>query len=139
MTLPQDFDWIAERTKCTPTRAFLTLRAQVEEDVEKRITQMNDVEKGKYSFSFGSQNWQFWVSVRVPQLSLDKGVLFVKTPVGVDIADIETAKVIHPGVLTLGMDGQCRFRSGDVEYDFWQFRKLALEDLLFTIVARWQQ
>ena len=42
------------------------------------------------------------------------------------------------GILTLADDGECKFRVGNAEYDFWQFRKLALEDILFTSVAKWR-
>ena len=35
-------------------------------------------------------------------------------------------------------DGQCRIKVGEIEYNFWQFRKLTLEDVFFTNVARWR-
>jgi hypothetical protein len=34
----------------------------------------------------------------------------------------------------LSNDGECKLRVNGDEYTFWQFRKLALEPLLFTLI-----
>ena len=39
-------------------------------------------------------------------------------------------KLMFDATLTLNDKGECRLKIGEKELDFWQFRKLALEDLL---------
>lgn len=36
--------------------------------------------------------------------------------------------------LTFNNDGECRLKIAGVEYDFWQFRRTALEELFFEVV-----
>jgi hypothetical protein len=65
-------------------------------------------------------------------------VIFSRSPAGVEVRDSESNSLIHEGILTLSNDGHCRLKVGDVEYDLWQFRKLSLENVLFTSIAKWR-
>ena len=135
--LPENFNWVSVRAECSPTAAFLKLRSQVEEDVNDRIKLMPEAELPRYSFTFRSEEaWKFWVLVRVP--GLDKGVLFIRSPHGIEVRDVSTDRLMYDGHLTLANDGECKLKVGESEYSFWQFRKLALEDILFTSVAKWR-
>jgi hypothetical protein len=135
MNIPTDFDWITARNICTPTKAFLELRSQVEKDVKDRIVQLSDKERGVCSFSVDNFEWHFAVSLKIRVLYRTDVIPFKLTPTGIDVSDGGTGKLLYSGVLTLSTDGRCKFKVGEVEYDFWQFRKLALEDILFTVVS----
>jgi hypothetical protein len=98
---------------------------------------MIETEKESYRFKTGSQNWMFWVSVLGG--AIDKAVAFHRTTTGIEVRDAGNDAVILKGELTLSNDGECKFKVGENTYSFWQFRKLALEDLLFTSVAKWSR
>jgi hypothetical protein len=134
--LPEDFDWVSVRGACSPNAAFIKLRSQVESDVKQRVAIMNDREKAGCAFQFFSDGWRFWVTVEAHPVFM--GVEFNRSNAGIDILTVEDKKVIHRAVLTLSNNGQCKLKIGEIEYDFWQFRKLALEDVLFTSVAKWR-
>jgi hypothetical protein len=133
--LAQDFDWISERHACSPTQAFIALREQVMEDVKKRSAFMKDSEKERYEFHTGTQDWLFWVSVNGSYVE-EKGVSFHRSRVGIEVRDTANNNLLIEGVLTLGADGECKLKVGEKLYSFWQFRMLALEDILFTSVAK---
>ncbi len=134
--LPDDFDWISARAECSPTQAFVRIRTEVHNDIKTRMAMMSEQEKTKYVFSITHQDWQFWVAVGGPYV--DKGIAFSRTPDGIDVHDVSSEKLLYHGILTLSNEGKCKLKVGEVEYDFWQFRKLALEDVLFTCVAKWR-
>jgi hypothetical protein len=51
---------------------------------------------------------------------------------------MQSGDLLYEGKLTLSNDGDCKLKVGDTEYSLWQFRKLTLEDVLFTSVAKWR-
>jgi hypothetical protein len=129
------YDWIAARHACSPTHAFIVLREQVMADVERRRALMKEVEKENYQFSTGSRDWMFWVSVSGSYV--DKGVAFHRSATGISVRDAANDAPLLEGKLTLDNDGECKLKVGENIYSFWQFRKLALENVLFTSVAKW--
>ncbi len=104
-------------------------------DVEKRSSLMGSREKENYRFKTGEQDWLFWVAVE--GYGVDKGVSFHRSAVGIEVRNTANSQPILEGKLTLGDDGECKLKVGDIVYSFWQFRRLALEDILFTSVAKW--
>jgi len=133
----KDYDWVSARSACSPTQAFIRLREQVGEDLNKRAALMVEAEKEKYRFKSGSQDWMFWVSVQGDYI--DKAVSFHRTTTGIEVRDARNDAPLMEGKLTLGDDGECKLKVGEKAYSFWQFRKLALEDVLFTSVAKWSR
>jgi hypothetical protein len=132
----EDFDWISARSACSPSQIFQKLRLQIENDVKKRIEIMTDTEKAKCRFFTDYDPGR--LSVMVEGERLNEGVIFSRSPAGVEVRDSESNSLIHEGILTLSNDGHCRLKVGDVEYDLWQFRKLSLENVLFTSIAKWR-
>ncbi len=135
--IPSDFDWVEARSRCTPLQVFDKLRLQTKDDVEKRNTLRTVNEKDRYLFTFNTQNRRFWVTVEGYEVE-DKGVVFSPSAVGIDVRDLHRDILLLQGVLTLSNDGECKLKIGEVEHTFWQFRKLALEDVLFTSVGKWR-
>jgi len=125
----EEFDWVTERAKCTPFKVFEVLRAQVEEDMKKRNVLASDALTRK-TFSFTSNANLFAVSYNA--FGTNKGIIFQLTETGVDINDIESRENLYRGILTLSNEGRCLLVVAEVEYNFWQFRKLALHELFFV-------
>jgi hypothetical protein len=132
--IPTDFDWVKARAQCTPFQVFERLRLQVKDDVDKRNAFINPAERNAYSFVFSTQGKRF--SVAVESFDVDRGVDFGPTAVGIDVHDSQNNALLVHGVLTLSNDGECRLKVNEVEHNLWQFRKLALEDVLFTSVGK---
>jgi hypothetical protein len=127
-----NFDWVTARAKCSPNDVLLQLESQTEEDIKKRNDLLTDSEK-KYRVRFHFQRelnhfsvWTLRDSERLGYAS------FRADPEGIRVTYVDP----HPeliGTLTLSNDGECKLKVNDDEYSFWQFRKLTLEPLLFTL------
>ena len=130
--IPEAFDWVAERAKCTPFRIFESLRQQVREDMEKR--NRLSAETGIVPISYLFQEEARWFAVvRLGTYGhVLSGVLFSLTPDGITVADAVSRDVICNAALTISDDGNCRLKVGANEYNLWQFRKLALQELFFV-------
>lgn len=137
MTLPEDFDWVAARAAHSTALVFQKLRLQVEADVNKRNEIRTTNEREKYQFRFVSENGTFSVFAEGQLEDHEIGVSFRRTQTGIDVCAL-SGKVLLSGAVTLSNEGECRIKVEQTEYAFWQFRKLALEDVFFTQVARWR-
>ena len=129
MSMPQEFNWVLERAKCTSSQAFQRLRSQVEADVETCNSLIPENDKGNFWFSFISENDRFSVAIESPG-GTTRRIKFSCTAVGVDVYDF-TDRLVCRGFLTLSNDCVCKFKVNEIEHDFWQFRKNALEGLFF--------
>jgi hypothetical protein len=134
--LPDNFDWISARSICTPAQVMQRLRLQIEDDVEKRKALMTPNEKAKCDFSTTYEGRKLTVMVEGEQLW--GGVTFSLLPTGIAVHDMKSEDLLYEAKLTLSNDGDCKLKVGDTEYNLWQFRKLTLEDVLFTSVAKWR-
>jgi hypothetical protein len=130
-----NFDWVDVRAGCTPSRVFEAIRLQVQRDVKKRNDIRTENERGKHGFIYMPSGNQF--SVLVEGNFVESGVTFTRTPMGIDVHKLDDNSLILRGIVTLSNDGECKLRNGDEELTFWQFRKVALEDVFFTAVAKW--
>ena len=128
----KDFSWVRARAECSVATVYERLRLQVREDVEQRKELRTSSERERFNFSMISNGNAF--TVRRVEHSSDRSLTFTATEKGIQIADGKD-NIVLEGTLTLGDDGQCRLRAsvgGNMrDLDFWQFRRAALEDLLF--------
>ena len=123
------FDWIAQRAGCTVPRVFITLRAEVEEDVKSRNAlrpegatyEFSVVDKGN-SFAVALQTAAFYREV---SFVLEDPVILVLDPSGNQLFDIS---------VTFTSMGKCTLKAKEEACEPWQVRRMALEDLLFRLV-----
>ena len=128
--LPADFDWVTERHLCSPSAIITKLRMQIETDIEKRKELLTPAERARLAFSLRDEDRLFVVQVE-GQNNLYRGVRFGLTYTGITVHDVVTGRQLYEATSTLSDDGECRLRIGEKEYDLWQFRKLALQDIFF--------
>ena len=127
-----DFDWVTERAKCSPKSILLKLESQIEEDIKKRNAVLSDSEKMyRVRFHFQRDLNQFSVWTLRDQERLGFAA-FRSSPEGITVTYVDPQPELV-GILTLSNEGECKLKVKDIEYAFWQFRKLALEPLLFTL------
>jgi hypothetical protein len=136
--LSNDFDWVSARAECSASKVFRQLELQVKTDVEKRNLLRTDNEKSKYFFECASDGFRFSVFLTSHSVETEEiGATFSRTPQGIDVHSLK-GELLFSGTVTLSNDRECRVKVGGNEYNCWQFRKLALEDVFFTKVARWR-
>jgi hypothetical protein len=123
----QDFDWVAARHTCSPFSVYKTLEEQVKSDIARRNKQQHDV-----NFRVDTSADRFIVFREASRLSAcpSASVQFRWNQAGIDVWN--DSEVFLEGALTVNDEAECRIKVKGVELTFWQFRRRALEDLLFN-------
>ena len=119
------FDWVTARSSCSLPKVFKVLRTQVEEDVKTRNTLRPD--NSPYEFSVAENGGDFSVLLTTKDVcrsifSLAEHAILVRDDKGNQMFEV---------TLTFNGEGECRLNVNAEEQDFWQVRRMALEDLLF--------
>jgi hypothetical protein len=120
------FDWITERSSCSLPKVFHALRLQVEEDVKTR----NGLrpKPSAYEFSLAEDTGAF--TVRLEAQGVQKSVIFTLTEHAIVVRDGIGSQMFEVKV-AFDDNGKCRLNVNDEEREFWQVRRMALEDLMF--------
>ena len=123
-----NFDWVKARAECSTTEMFNKLRLQVQKDVERwKALKVNS----ELKISMDNEAGVFAVSVE--GVAVYRGVRFILAEDAIVVDGIAPEKRMFLASVTLSDDGECRLKitGKEKEYDLWQFRKLALEWVLF--------
>lgn len=124
---PSTFNWVTERAACSLAAVFEALKLEVQADVKTRMEQR--LPGAQYRFSVVSRGGSFTVLLNGNSVQ-HKSVTFSLTDNSVQVTDLND-KIMFKATLTLNDDGECRFKVDGRERDFWQVRRMALEDLFF--------
>jgi hypothetical protein len=122
------FDWVTERSSCSLPNVFKKLRLQAEEDVKARNALRPN--NSPYKFSVSDTGSDFTVLLEAKDVrksvifSLAERAILVRTDKGNPMFEV---------TLTFNDDGECKLKVNDQELDFWQVRRMALEDLMFRV------
>jgi hypothetical protein len=122
----QDLNWVEARSLCSPVAVFEKIKLQVEEDVRVRNASLGG---SRTQFRFIANGGSFVVAMDAPGV-VGRGVKFILTQTGIEVLDAKDKKLLEAS-LTLNDDGECRLKVDNLEREFWQFRKQALETLFF--------
>ena len=123
----ENIDWVSKRHTCSIQKLFETLKIEVQSDITTRNSLRP--EHAHYQFSFASKNDIF--TVFSESNSGPNSVKFTLSQKSIVVSD-GNGKLIIEATVTLNNEGECRFRSGASEYESWQIRRKALEDLFFN-------
>ena len=124
---PDNFDWITARAECSAVTVFEKLKQLVQKDVHA----INERHKGHGVFvKFISEHSnKFAVTATHERDFQKKTVDFTLANEEIVIKGVgEQSFTVTVG---LGGDGECRAKIDGQEYDLWQVRKRALEELFF--------
>jgi hypothetical protein len=134
MASPSSFDWVTARSECSLFKVFQQMRLDVQADVNKRNGQRTVPYHYEFSIvnpSHGPSSFMVVVSGSgVPQ----KIVEFRLIKTGIAIHKDGSTGAAFEASITLNDDGECRLKVDGREYEFWQVRRKALEELLFNVV-----
>ncbi len=131
MTSGPDFDWVKVRSECTPAKVFQRLKLEVKADVDSR----NATRPLGVMWAFNTTPAEDSITVFLSGARSPGSVIFEQTELGISVRD-GSDKIIFEATLTLNNYGECRLRINDGEYEMWQVRKMALEDLFFNTPVR---
>ena len=123
---PPQFDWINQRSNCSLPRVFATLRSQIEQDVKTRNSLRPSF--APYEFSLSEDTAE--IVVRLQAKDLQKSVVFSLGEHAICVRDDEGNRMFDV-TLTFDDAGRCKLNVNGQERDFWQVRRMALEDLMF--------
>src|SRR5580704_7713485 len=120
------FDWVTERSFCSLPKVFTALRVQVEADVKTR----NGLRPGNspYEFSVKEDNGEFAVLLKAQQLQ--QSVVFSLADHAILVRD-DKSNPMFEVTAAFSDRGECRLKVNGEDRDFWQVRRMALEDLMF--------
>jgi hypothetical protein len=120
------FNWIAQRAECTLPRIFKHLMEQTEGDVKTR----NDLRppNSPYEFSLTESGQTF--AVHLTTAELRRSVTFALAEHAIVITD-PTGTSQFEVTLTFSDEGKCQLHAKGQPREYWEVRRLALEDLMF--------
>lgn len=121
-----NFDWVTSRSACTLPRVFATLRQQAEDDVKTRNAQRPTY--APYEFSLTDDIDAFTVFLKAKDLSRSVTFTLNQHDIAVQDDQANSRFQVKPHFNDLG---ECRLRVDGHELEFWQVRRMALEDLMF--------
>jgi len=119
-------DWVTARSACTLPKVFATLRQQVEEDVKTRNAKRPTF--APYEFSVADDIDAFTVFLKAKDLS--RSVTFKLNEHAIAVHDDQGSAKFQVR-LHFNDLAECRLRVDEQEREFWQVRRMALEDLMF--------
>jgi hypothetical protein len=120
------FDWVNERHSCSLPNVFKELRLLIEQDVKTRNALRPN--NAPYEFSLADNAGGFKVFLKAKELemavtlSLAEHAILVRDDKGVEMFQV---------TLTFNDEGECRLKVNGEERDYWQVRRMALEELMF--------
>jgi hypothetical protein len=120
------FDWITERSECSLPKVFQALRVQAEEDVKTRNALRPN--NSPYEFSVTEDTAAF--TVRLEAQGVQKSVIFTLAEHAILVRDGIDTQMFEVTV-TFDDHGKCKLNVNGQERDFWQVRRMALEELMF--------
>jgi hypothetical protein len=120
------FDWVKERSSCSLPKVFQELRAEVEEDVRTRNGLRPN--NAPYEFSVEVSGQEFTVILEAGELR--RTVVFSLADHAILIRGDQSDLKLDVK-LNFTAKGECKLNIDGEEHEFWQVRRMALEDLLF--------
>lgn len=120
----EEFDWVTALSLCTPKAVFENLKKQIEKDVQIRNAQRSRYAHYAYSTQTNGDNF----TVLIDSNNAHRSVTFSITESGFAVVDNHNEKILD-AVLILNDEGQCMPEINGQECEFWQLRKMALEQL----------
>lgn len=120
------FDWVNGRFACSLASVFKTLRLEVEEDVKTR----NGLRppNSPYEFSLADTDDGFTVTLQAKEVR--KSVAFKLGEQAIVVRDDKGDPMFEVN-LAFSDAGKCRLKVNHEEREYWQVRRMALENLMF--------
>ena len=127
--IPKDFNWVTQRAECVPFRVFKQIQVEIEADLNLRNGLLNATQKADgVGFSLDAKGEHFFIHrngvrlITMIQFRLHNAII--------EVRDADNKSILE-ATLTLNDEGRCMLVVAGKELETWQFRRRALENLLF--------
>jgi hypothetical protein len=126
----QKFDWITQRHSCSLPNIFKELRLQIEQDVKTRNSLRPN--NAPYEFSIADNDDGFRVVLKANnnEKELEMAVRFVLGEHAIVVKDDKGVEMFEV-TLMLNNLGECQLNVDGEPREYWQVRRMALEELMF--------
>jgi hypothetical protein len=123
-----DFDWVKARAECSIAEVFEQLKSEVEADVTARekLRPKNEAHQ-HYAFKFTVTGRTF--SVFIESNKIHRSASFTLRDNRISIRKDHQEFF---ALAALNDEGRCVLRVNNKDYERWQVRKMALEELFFS-------
>ncbi len=122
----QKFDWVSQRSSCSLAVVFKELRTEIEQDIKTRNGLRPNY--APYEFSLADHDGGFRVFLKAKELQM--AVSFILGEHAILVRDDKGIEMFSV-TLTFNDQGECKLNVNGEERDYWQVRRMALEDLMF--------
>ncbi|MGB8582049.1 MAG: hypothetical protein WCD47_14590 [Candidatus Sulfotelmatobacter sp.] len=124
------FDWITQRYACSLPNIFKELRLQIEQDVNTRSSLRPN--NSPYEFSIADNDGGFRVILKASdkEKELEMAVRFILAEHAIVVRDDKGVEMFEV-TLTFNDLGECQLNVNGERRDYWQVRRMALEELMF--------
>jgi hypothetical protein len=122
------FDWVTARSLCSLRKVFETLTLEVQGDIETRNNLRPDGAQYKFNFVRKENAATVFLEANTPHWF----VKFILLDKKIEVRD-QNDKLMFETTVTLNNEGECRLLVKSMEYTLWQVRKLALEQMFFSV------
>jgi hypothetical protein len=127
----QNFDWVAARSACSIGSVFEQMQADIAADVQAANLQRET--GANYGYKVFNEHALTSVYLEGNRVH-GKRVFFKQGEAGISIENEKG--LMFQATLILTDSGQCRFLVDGTEKEFWQVRRMALEDLFFGAIFK---
>jgi hypothetical protein len=127
---PDNFDWVRERAECCAATMFEKLKMLIASDVEA-INEVRKKDAAYISFKFVSGHSERFAVTATHEESFHRSVAFTLYKGEILVTGPDGDGTMFTVTVGLSDEGDCRCRISGQEYDLWQIRKKALEELFF--------
>jgi hypothetical protein len=124
------FDWVTARSSCSLPKVFQELRLQAEGDVKTRNGLRPNNSPYEFSVKDNVNEFTVLLEAKVEGKDVHRSIIFSLTEHAILVQDGRGTQMFEV-TLTLNEQGECKLTTGGKERDFWQVRRMALEELLF--------
>ncbi len=121
-----NFDWITQRHSCSLPNVFKELRLQIENDVKTR----NGLRPNYAPYEFSVADLDGGFKAILKSKDVEMAVTFTLSEHGIFVRDDKGIQMFEVK-LSFSDQGECQLMVNGEARDYWQVRRMALEELMF--------
>ena len=124
------FDWITQRYACSLPNIFKELRLQIEQDVKTRNSLRPNNAPYEFAITDNDDGFRVILKAKNKEKELEMAVRFILAEHAIVVRDDKGVEMFEV-TLTFNELGECQLNVSGQPRDYWQVRRMALEELMF--------
>ncbi|MFY9947603.1 MAG: hypothetical protein WAK27_02840 [Candidatus Sulfotelmatobacter sp.] len=124
------FDWNTQRYACSLPNIFKELRLQIEQDVKTRNSLRPNNAPYEFAITDNDDGFRVILKAKNKEKELEMAVRFILAEHAIVVRDDKGVEMFEV-TLTFNELGECQLNVSGQPRDYWQVRRMALEELMF--------